>query len=108
MAHACASAAVSAKIRRVGFLSPHSAADKDGGVANFEAFRTKLEELGYVEGKNLQLDVRLAEGDLARLPALARELVALSPDVIVGGNSASTAALQRATVDMYGLARHPL
>jgi hypothetical protein len=55
MAHACASAAVSAKIRRVGFLSPHSAADKDGGVANFEAFRTKLEELGYVEGKIFNL-----------------------------------------------------
>jgi putative ABC transport system substrate-binding protein len=85
------------KVWHVGFLSPHSAADKDGGVANFEAFRTKLAELGYVEGKNLQLDVRLAEGDLARLHPLARELVALSPDVIVGGNSASTAALQQAT-----------
>jgi putative tryptophan/tyrosine transport system substrate-binding protein len=87
-------------LRRVGFLSPHSAADKEGGVANFEAFRTKLEELGYVEGKNLKLDVRLAEGDLARLPALAKELVALSPDVIVGGNSASTAGLQRATTSI--------
>jgi putative ABC transport system substrate-binding protein len=84
------------KIWHVGFLSPHSQQD-EGAVGNVKAFKEKLNELGYVEGKNLRLDTRLAEGDLTRLPALANELVSLAPDVIVGGNSASTAALQRAT-----------
>src|SRR6516162_2435231 len=71
------------KVWRVGYLSPASAND-EVGVAFFEAFRLKLEDLGYVEGKNLRLDVRRAEGDYARLPALAAELVSLTPDVLVG------------------------
>ncbi len=59
-------------------------------VAFFDAFRSKLEELGYIEGKNLKLDVRRAEDDYARLPSLATELVALSPNVITD----AVAALQ--------------
>src|SRR5512133_1101112 len=47
------------------------------------AFRRGLRELGYVEGQNITLEVRSAEGDNRRLPALAAELVALKPDVIV-------------------------
>ena len=51
-------------------------------------------------GKNLILYVRGAQGDLAKLPALATELVALAPDVIVGPGTPSTAALQRATLSI--------
>jgi putative ABC transport system substrate-binding protein len=51
--------------------------------ANIDAFRRGLGELGYVEGQNIALEVRSAEGDYRRLPALAAELVALKPDVIV-------------------------
>ena len=51
--------------------------------ANLDAFRRGLGELGYVEGQNVALEVRSAEGDYRRLPALAAELVALKPDVIV-------------------------
>ena len=62
-----------------------------------EAFRLKLQDLGYIEGKNLKLDVRRAEQDYTRLPALAVELVSLAPDVIVGSFDPATEALQRAT-----------
>jgi putative ABC transport system substrate-binding protein len=85
-----------AKVWRVGYLSPASAAD-EVSVAFFEAFRLKLQDLGYVEGKNLRLDVRRADGDYTRLPALAAELVSLAPDVIAATSSPATAALQRAT-----------
>src|SRR6476659_4641877 len=61
-------------------------------------FRQGLRERGWVEGENIDLEFRSAEGQSARLPALARELVVLRPAVIVaaGGSSASH-ALQGAT-----------
>ena len=83
------------KVWRVGYLSPVSATKSS--VAYFNAFRSKLEELGYIEGKNLRLDVRRAEDDNARLPSLATELVALSPNVIVASATNAVAALQRTT-----------
>jgi putative tryptophan/tyrosine transport system substrate-binding protein len=61
----------------VAFLSPRTS------EVNIGAFRRGLHELGYVEGQNITLEVRSAEGDNRRLPALAGELVALKPDVIV-------------------------
>jgi putative ABC transport system substrate-binding protein len=79
---------------RVGYLSP---AGGESGVALFNVFTQKMQDLGYVQGKNLRIDRRSAEGDYSRLPALAVEIVSLAPDVIVGANSAATAALQRAT-----------
>ena len=57
------------KVWRVGYVSPASAADQVS-VALFDAFRLKLQDLGHVEGKNLRLDVRRAEGDYARCPLL--------------------------------------
>jgi putative tryptophan/tyrosine transport system substrate-binding protein len=84
------------KVWRVGYLSGAPATDETD-VALIDAFRLKLQDLGYVEGKNLRLDVRHAEGDIGRLPVLAAELVALAPDVIAGGGTATIAALQRAT-----------
>ena len=57
--------------------------------ARVEAFRQRLRELGYVEGKNIVIEHRYAEGKLERLPDLAAELVRLKVDVIVtaGGPS---------------------
>ncbi|MBI5322359.1 ABC transporter substrate-binding protein [Bradyrhizobium sp.] len=57
------------------------------------AIRRRLSELGYVEGRNISIEYRYAEGRLDRLPALAAELVALQPDVIlaVGGDVAPIA-----------------
>ena len=84
------------KVWRVGYLSAGPVADETD-VALFDAFRLKLQDLGYVGRKNLRLDVRHAEADIGRLPGLAAELVALAPDVIVGGGTATITALQRAT-----------
>ena len=53
--------------------------------APLEAFRQGLRELGYVEGKNIVIEYRYAEGKLDRLPALAVELVRLNVDIIVTG-----------------------
>ena len=55
-----------------------------------EAFRDALHELGYVEGKNVQLEVRWGNGEFERLPKLAAELVQLKVDVIVAATITST------------------
>jgi putative tryptophan/tyrosine transport system substrate-binding protein len=69
------------KVWRVGYLSASSATYV--AVALFDAFRLKLNDLGYVEGRNLSLYVRRANDDFAQLPSLASELV--SRTVLVSG-----------------------
>jgi ABC-type uncharacterized transport system substrate-binding protein len=64
---------------------------------NFGAFRQALFELGYVEGRDLVIESRFAEGKVDRLPALAAQLVALQVDVIVAGNTTSANAAKAAT-----------
>ena len=66
-------------------------------TARTEAFRQGLRELGYVEGKNINIEWRSAEGKIDRLPALAAELVRLKIDVIVTGGPAPTRAAKEAT-----------
>jgi putative tryptophan/tyrosine transport system substrate-binding protein len=64
---------------------------------NTDAFRRGLRELGYVEGQNVVLEVRSAEGDYrGRLPTLAAELVALKPDVIVTNSDSAIRAVKDA------------
>jgi ABC-type uncharacterized transport system substrate-binding protein len=70
------------KIARIGWLG-----DRSGAGPRREAFLQGLRDLGYVEGRNLVIEYRYAEGKLERLPALAAELVALKVDVIVVGNT---------------------
>ena len=83
------------KVWRVGYLSVSSATNFS--IAIFNAFKVKLQELGYVEGRNIQFDVRRAEFDYAKLPTLAAELVSLKPDVVVGLSAPAATALQHAT-----------
>jgi putative tryptophan/tyrosine transport system substrate-binding protein len=82
------------KIPRIGFLGASSASAL---AARIEAFRQGLRELGYVEGKNIVIEWRSAEGKLDRLPALAAELVRLKVDVIVTTGPAPTRPAKEAT-----------
>src|SRR5438477_5206189 len=84
-----------ARIARIGFL--HSASPEGVGDVHLQAFRDGLRELGYVEGKNLQLELRWGEGKLERLPALAAELVVAKVDIIVAVSSPSVVAASQAT-----------
>ena len=83
-----------AKIPRIGFLSGQSLSNIS---TRTEAFRQGLRELGYVEGKNIVIEWRFAEGKLDRLPALAAELVRLKVDVIVTSGLGSTRPANEAT-----------
>ena len=83
------------KIPRIGYLSSTS---PSAASARIEAFRQGLRELGYVEGKNLVIEWRYAEGKLDRLPALAAELVRLKVDIIVSASPPVTRAAKDATV----------
>jgi len=66
----------------IGLLSPLSAVAARRNVA---AFRSSLRDLGYLEGSNATLALRYGDGAAERMPSLARELIALNPDVIVAG-----------------------
>jgi putative ABC transport system substrate-binding protein len=82
-----------AKIPRIGYLATNLAG---APPASHEAFLERLRDLGYVEGKNVVIEYRDAEGEDERLPALAADLVALKVDVIVAaaGTLAALAAKQ--------------
>jgi len=82
------------KVPRIGFLSSTSAS---AILSRVEAFRQGLHELGYVEGKNIVIEWRYADGNLERLPDLAAELVRLKVDVIVTGGPAPTRSAKQAT-----------
>jgi len=82
-------------VPRIGFLSAVSPSTIS---ARLDAFRQGLRELGYVEGKNIVIEWRSAEGKSDRLPGLAAELVRLKVDLVVSGGVATTRAAKQATV----------
>jgi len=81
------------KVPRIGYLTASSASSQ---ASRLDAFRQGLHELGYVEGKNIVIEYRYAEG-LDRVPALAAELVGLKVDVIVTGGTGASRAAKEAT-----------
>jgi putative ABC transport system substrate-binding protein len=83
-----------AKVPRIGFLG---ATSPSTNAARIEAFRQGLRELGYVEGKNIVIEYRWAEGKTERLPDLAAELVRLKVDIIVTAGAAVTRPAKEAT-----------
>jgi putative ABC transport system substrate-binding protein len=83
-----------AKVLRIGWLALNSA---ETTPHQFAAFRHGLSERGWVEGRNLLIEARRADGRPERLPALAAELVRLEVDVIVAAGSAPTQAARAAT-----------
>jgi ABC-type uncharacterized transport system substrate-binding protein len=84
------------RVRRVGVLMGNPEADPEA-QARFQAFRQGLTDLGWVEGRNLRLDVRWAGPDVARQQGHARELVAMAPEVILTTSTTGTQALRDAT-----------
>jgi putative tryptophan/tyrosine transport system substrate-binding protein len=82
------------KIPRIGYLTGNSPSTN---AARIEAFRQGLRELGYVEGKNIIIEWRYAEGKADRLPALAAELVRVKVEVIVTTGPGPTRAAKEAT-----------
>jgi len=90
------------KVHRIGFLSPSSRSDPERlaspfGERGLAAFRQGLRDLGYVEGQNIAIEYRWAEGRFERLPDLAAELVRLKVDVIVSVVTQATLAAKNAT-----------
>jgi putative ABC transport system substrate-binding protein len=85
------------KVYQIGYLGPHSFSSRWGSVRR-KAFHEGLRELGYVEGQNLVIEERSAEGKRERYPVIAAELVRLKVDVIVtAGNPLTVRAAQGAT-----------
>src|SRR5438552_9820935 len=82
------------KVYRVGYLSTQSPSAE---AAHLDAFRQALRDLGYVDGQNVGIEYRCAEGKLDRLAGFAAELVRLKVDVIVTGGSPGTRAALQAT-----------
>jgi putative ABC transport system substrate-binding protein len=82
------------KVPRIGYLGGTNAAAYAGRI---EAFRQGLRELGYVEGKNIVIERRFAEGKPDRLSELAAELVRLKVDIIVSAGPTVTRLLKEAT-----------
>src|SRR5450432_4348789 len=91
-----ADAQAPAKVYRIGWLSLFAAPSNLEGT-NIGSFIHALRDLGYVEGRNLVVDARSAEGKSERLAGLAAELVALSPDAIVAVSTQVTNTVRQAT-----------
>ena len=82
------------KVYRIGYLSAPTRESVANGV---DAFLRKLRDLGWVEGRNLEIEYRWAEGNVDRLPALAAELVARNVDLIVAPAGSAALAAKNAT-----------
>src|SRR5712691_1766011 len=80
----------SVKVPTIGVLSPGPPPPVPD--PNRDAFRQGLRELGYVEGQNMRIEYRFAEGQYERLPELAAELVRLPADVLVTNGAGALAA----------------
>ena len=91
-----ASAQQADQVRRVGVLSNIAESDLEA-QSMVAALHEELRKLGWVNGRNLQIDHRWAAGNAGRAAAFAKELVALKPDVIVAHTTPSVVAMQKQT-----------
>jgi putative ABC transport system substrate-binding protein len=82
------------RVPRIGYLS---VLDASGESTRAEAIRLAMREIGYVEGQNIAIEYRYAEGKRDRLPALAAELVRLKVDIILAGGATAIRAAKNAT-----------
>jgi putative tryptophan/tyrosine transport system substrate-binding protein len=89
-----AGAQQTAGVPLIGFLITGSAGSS---ASNIEAFRQGLRELGYVEGKNIRIEYKYADGRSERLPELAKELVRLKVDILVASSSTAARPARKVT-----------
>src|SRR6187431_2743172 len=82
------------RVRRIGVLM-FSTSDEPESQARITALGQGLQEAGWSVGRNLRMDVRWSSGDFARVRKDAEELIALNPDVVVGGIGPTTQAFQQ-------------
>ena len=87
------------KVPRIGYLSRdlHPSDSRAPSNPRVERFREGMQELGYIEGKNIVIEYRFADGRLERLPALAEELVRLKLEIIVADTTLTARAAKKAT-----------
>ena len=91
-----AGAQQSDRVRRIGLLMLVAETDSEA-QGELTAFTTELQRLGWIEGQNIRIDQRWANGDVSRVQAIATELLELRPDLVVAQGSAALAALRHAT-----------
>jgi putative ABC transport system substrate-binding protein len=84
------------RMRRIGVLSGLDENDPEGKL-RYSAFTQALADLGWIDGRNVRLDIRWAGADINRTRALARELVGLQPDIILASSTPTTIALRQET-----------
>jgi putative tryptophan/tyrosine transport system substrate-binding protein len=85
------------KVSRIGFMAGVSPPPAEPSRSNIEALRHGLREFGYIEGKNIVIESRWANGKLDRLPELAAELIGLEVEVIVTGGTPAVIAAKQTT-----------
>src|SRR5436190_10380480 len=90
----CSFAQQKGKVWRITFLLE---IEQSFYIPRIDAFKVGMRELGYLEGRDYVIDQRSAQADLARLPALAEELVKLKVDMIVSSGTPSAMAARNAT-----------
>ena len=84
------------RVRRIGVLMPGDENDPEP-KRRLSVFAQALTDLGWIDGRNVRMDLRWGGGDISRIRALAQELVGLQPDIIVTYTTPATVALQRET-----------
>jgi len=84
------------RVRRIGVLAPYDETDPEGKL-RYSAFTKALADLGWIDGRNLRMDLRWGSGDINRIRAFAQELVRLQPDIILANSTPPAVALQRET-----------
>ena len=82
------------KVSRIGFLDDSTASNI---AVRLETFRQELSKLGWIEGKNVAIEYRFAEGKLERLPELTADLVRLKVDLILAQGTPGALATKNAT-----------
>ena len=85
------------RVRRIGVLIPIGGENDPEYRRRLSALTQALADLGWTDGRNVRMDLRWGRGDTNRMQALAQELVALQPDIVLADTTPATVALQRET-----------